>query len=212
MAYEPTIWKDRVVEKPRTFNIVNNPDGTVTLVPAPGVVVEEGTPVNAANLNKLEQGLKTHEADNAKHSEIARDGNGLCLFSNTPIYNSSMSLNVDTQGSNVFINIGPPINVDLSNTMIFRASVTCYTSYENGSVVYFRLVDVASGTITATIKTPSVPANGTKLATGDLYFENGDIFTGFRQLQPQIAPSVGATTQIGIRSITLYPNMKWRSK
>ena len=72
MAYEPTIWKDRVVEKPRTFNIINNPDGTVTLVPAPGVVVEEGTPVNAANLNKLEQGLKTHEADNANpHNTVA---------------------------------------------------------------------------------------------------------------------------------------------
>lgn len=70
MAYEPTIWKDRVVEKPRTFNIVNNPDGTVTLVPAPGVVVEEGTPVNAANLNKLEQGLKTHEADDVQHGKI----------------------------------------------------------------------------------------------------------------------------------------------
>lgn len=64
MAYEPTVWKNRVVERPLTFNMVNNPDGTVTLVPAPGVIVESGTPVNAVNLNKLEQGLKTHEADN----------------------------------------------------------------------------------------------------------------------------------------------------
>jgi hypothetical protein len=63
MAYEPTVWKNRVVERPLTFNMINNPDGTVTLVPAPGVIVESGTPVNAVNLNKLEQGLKTHEAD-----------------------------------------------------------------------------------------------------------------------------------------------------
>lgn len=67
MAYEPTIWKDRAVERPRTFNIVNNPDGTITLVPVPGVIAEEGTPVNAANLNKLEQGLKTHEAESVPH-------------------------------------------------------------------------------------------------------------------------------------------------
>lgn len=57
------IWKDRVVEKPRTFNINNNPDGTVTLVPAPGTIIQEGTPVNAANLNGLEEDLIAHEAD-----------------------------------------------------------------------------------------------------------------------------------------------------
>jgi len=54
MAYVKTDWKDRVVEKPRTFILQNNGDGTVTLVPSPGTVVEEGTPVNAANLNKIE--------------------------------------------------------------------------------------------------------------------------------------------------------------
>ena len=36
------IWKDRAVEKPRTFTIQNNPDGTVTLIPAPGTIVEPG--------------------------------------------------------------------------------------------------------------------------------------------------------------------------
>lgn len=65
MAYEPTLWKDRAVEKPRTYTLQNNPDGTVTLVPSPGTIVEVGTPVNANNLNKLEQGLKTHEAEDA---------------------------------------------------------------------------------------------------------------------------------------------------
>ncbi len=63
MSYEPTNWKDRVVEKPRTFTMQQNPDGTITLVPAPGTVVQEGTPVNAANLNKLENGLVSHLAD-----------------------------------------------------------------------------------------------------------------------------------------------------
>ena len=62
-CYTPTEWKDRVVEKPRTFNMQNNPDGTVTLTPAPGTVVQEGTPVNAANLNKIEQGFVSHLAD-----------------------------------------------------------------------------------------------------------------------------------------------------
>ena len=56
-------WKDRVVEKPRTYNIQNNPDGTVTLIPAPGAILEAGTPVNAANLNGLEEDLETHKAE-----------------------------------------------------------------------------------------------------------------------------------------------------
>ncbi len=63
--YTPTQWKDRIVEKPRTFQVQNNPDSTITLIPAPGTVVQEGTPVNATNLNKLEQGLASHTAEKA---------------------------------------------------------------------------------------------------------------------------------------------------
>lgn len=58
MAYEKTTWKDRAVERPRTFTIQNNPDGTITLIPAPGVIVEEGTTVNAVNMNKIENGIE----------------------------------------------------------------------------------------------------------------------------------------------------------
>lgn len=57
MTYTPTNWKDRIVEKPRTYTMQQNTDGTITLVPAPGNIIEEGTPVNAANLNKIENGI-----------------------------------------------------------------------------------------------------------------------------------------------------------
>ena len=57
MAYEKTIWKDRVVEKPNTYRSVENPDGTITLYPITGQVIEKGTPVSAANLNKIENGI-----------------------------------------------------------------------------------------------------------------------------------------------------------
>jgi hypothetical protein len=57
MAYTPTTWKDRSVEKPRTYNEVANGDGTITLNPSPGTIYEAGTPVNAANMNKIEQGV-----------------------------------------------------------------------------------------------------------------------------------------------------------
>lgn len=63
MTYEPIGFKNKVVERPRTYFLQENPDGSFTLIPAPGEVYEEGTPLNAANLNKLEQGLVTHRAE-----------------------------------------------------------------------------------------------------------------------------------------------------
>lgn len=50
-------WKDRMVERPRTYEQVQNADGTVTLNPSPGQVIEEGTPVNAVNLNEFNNSL-----------------------------------------------------------------------------------------------------------------------------------------------------------
>lgn len=76
-------WKDRVVERPRTFSIQNNADGTITLIPAPGQIVEPGTPVNATNLNGLEGDLESHLADITAHGEVLslyrlnKDANGI---------------------------------------------------------------------------------------------------------------------------------------
>lgn len=57
MTYEKTDWVDRMVEKPNTFIVTQNSDGTITLTPAPGQVIERGTPINAVNLNKIENKL-----------------------------------------------------------------------------------------------------------------------------------------------------------
>lgn len=76
MAYEKTIWKNREVERPRTFEKIENPDGTITLVPAEGNIIEPGTPIIAENMNKIEQGIKdahdelaAHKAEKATQSE-----------------------------------------------------------------------------------------------------------------------------------------------
>ena len=61
MAYNPTHWKDRVVERPRTYTEAVNSDGSKTYTPAPGEVVEAGTPQSATNFNHIEEGL-THYA------------------------------------------------------------------------------------------------------------------------------------------------------
>lgn len=58
MPYKRTKWRDHVVERPRTFTEVNNPDGSVTHNPAPGDVLQQGTPQSATNFNNIEEGLQ----------------------------------------------------------------------------------------------------------------------------------------------------------
>jgi len=58
MAYKRTKWKDHVVEHPRTFTEVINENGTVTHNPAPGEVLQQGTPQSATNFNNIEEGLQ----------------------------------------------------------------------------------------------------------------------------------------------------------
>jgi hypothetical protein len=62
MAYTKTQWKDQVVENPRTYSMRDNGDNTVTLLDAFGDVTELGTPVNAANMNKIENELYNLDA------------------------------------------------------------------------------------------------------------------------------------------------------
>ena len=57
MAYTKTEWKDQNVENPRTYSVRDNGDSTVTLMDAFGTVTELGTPVNAENMNKIEDGI-----------------------------------------------------------------------------------------------------------------------------------------------------------
>ncbi|MEC0211830.1 pyocin knob domain-containing protein [Paenibacillus ehimensis] len=57
MAYNPTTWVDRLVDKPNRFRITDNGDGTVSITPEPGTITAGGTPFNAANMNHIEQGI-----------------------------------------------------------------------------------------------------------------------------------------------------------
>lgn len=57
MAYIPNEWKDQVVQRPKTYQMNNNDDGSVTLVDSFGLVTELGTPVNQDYMNHIEQGI-----------------------------------------------------------------------------------------------------------------------------------------------------------
>lgn len=61
MPYEKTVWSERIVERPLTFVMQENQDGTITLIPSEGTVVQSGTPITADNLNKLEDAIAGYE-------------------------------------------------------------------------------------------------------------------------------------------------------
>lgn len=71
MAYEKTVWKDHVVERPKTYRMVENADGTVTLVPVMGQVIQQGTALNAENLNHIEDALAEHDETLGKRLPVA---------------------------------------------------------------------------------------------------------------------------------------------
>lgn len=59
MSYNQRIgWKDHVVERPRTYTEVTNQDGSKTFTPAPGQVLQQGTPQSATNFNTMDEALQ----------------------------------------------------------------------------------------------------------------------------------------------------------
>lgn len=54
--YANLTWLDHAVTPDRTFTMVTNSDGTVTLTPV-GKVIQQGTNMSAANFNNIEMGI-----------------------------------------------------------------------------------------------------------------------------------------------------------
>lgn len=55
--YSIKTWIDHVVQRPKTYTITDNADGTKTLTDAPGSIVQQGTPMSATNFNAVEGGI-----------------------------------------------------------------------------------------------------------------------------------------------------------
>jgi hypothetical protein len=55
MAYQKTTWKDHVVQYPNRYTEVTA-GGYVTETPAPGEIIQQGTPQSASNFNNNEEG------------------------------------------------------------------------------------------------------------------------------------------------------------
>ena len=62
--YDLILWKNRRTEKSNTYTITENidpktkqPDGTYTLTPVVGEVIEAGTSFNQQNMNHMDNGI-----------------------------------------------------------------------------------------------------------------------------------------------------------
>ena len=59
MSYNKRVeWKDHEVTRPRTYTETINGDGSKTFTPAPGTVIQPGTPQSATNFNKMDEALQ----------------------------------------------------------------------------------------------------------------------------------------------------------
>lgn len=59
MSYNRRIgWKDHVVTRPRTYTKVTNSDNSETFTPAPGEIIQQGTPQSATNFNTMDEALQ----------------------------------------------------------------------------------------------------------------------------------------------------------
>lgn len=55
--YVTTDWRTRRTTKANTFTKILNGDGSFTHIPDEGNILEPGTPINATNMNKIEEGI-----------------------------------------------------------------------------------------------------------------------------------------------------------
>lgn len=79
MTYNKTVWVDQEVKKERTYELINNSDGTTTIQDPPNNILTFGTPVNAQNLNNIENGIEDHEI---RISRLEGIGNPIPTLSN----------------------------------------------------------------------------------------------------------------------------------
>jgi hypothetical protein len=101
MAYTKNTWVDQDVERPKTYEVTNNQDGSITLTDSFGLVTELGTPVNATNMNHIEDGILDCYNDLVNKSGDTMTGD--LLLDEGAGYKCNVSLPSSTPSTNTYI-------------------------------------------------------------------------------------------------------------
>jgi len=111
LPYTPTEWTNREVEKPRTYIMTDNGDGTITLTPSEGQIFAPGTPLDATNLNKMEQQIDAN-TDNIE-TRVSKFGDtitgtltGTTINAQTALQENGVNLSTKYQAKGSFAPAG----------------------------------------------------------------------------------------------------------
>jgi hypothetical protein len=140
MSYTKNTWVDQDVERPKTYEVTNNQDGSITLTDSFGLVTELGTPVNADNMNHIEDGIfnNSEELDTkVNKSGDTMTGALITQYSNTDevgFYVSDTDITKGTAPSATEY-MGVYFNDENENGTIAQARIGCIESaaYSDGS-------------------------------------------------------------------------------
>ena len=154
MSYTKNTWVDQDVERPRTYEVTNNKDGSITLTDSFGLVQELGTPVNAVNMNHIEDGIEDLDLlkANIDLSNLSNAGQG--ILDNKA--NISLS-NINNSAKVMMSGMAMPSDKYIDLTL--GASGTTYTAPANGWInfgaiasqngAYCDLINNSNGMVTS---------------------------------------------------------------
>lgn len=145
--YQKKLWQDHVVEFPNRFKETNLGNGMVEEVPAPGEIIQQGTPQSARNFNNMEEGvfnaneltdyLMIQTLQNARKIETVRGESNTVKMTNTQAYpfnNSSSTIALatprDTTDYFVMVEVLDEVGGSAGN-------VTVYNKLANGFKIKF---------------------------------------------------------------------------
>lgn len=136
MAYTKNTWVDQDVERPKTYEVTNNQDGSITLTDSFGVVTELGTPVNATNMNHIEDGILGCYNDLVNKSGDTMTGDLAILSDNGHFAIKSSFDSTTTTAPSEFVNLGTLAMYDTNDN---------YTGYFQNSINTDNAVGTAIG-------------------------------------------------------------------
>ena len=174
MSYEKINFKNREVEKPLTFKKHVNDDGTITLEPKPGTIVEPGTPLLADHFNHMDDGIyKAHEEiDNLKLSGIERNKE---LVANL----NSKKVSATTNDS-LKTNIAKVKDIKLGSGNAVASDVLQGKTFSSSSGTDLTGTMSNNGVLSKTITT-----QGGKQIITPGYYEGGEVKAQFNNLVPE---------------------------
>lgn len=162
MSYTKNVWVDQVVERPKTYEMTNNADGSVTLIDSFGLVSVLGTPVNADNMNHIEEGIEEHE--NRLVLLEGESGRANTSLSNLTAEGEKHFLN-KAQVTNTLLEVPQRINYTLADgTLTIKAGSVFIVPYKTSAPTY-SVGDYFLG---------SVSGNAFKVA--DIQYSNNKLF------------------------------------